>query len=190
MKYLTAVAVALAAVAAIAGATVDPARARSDLTEGDPSLAISGDQLKGLWNGADSLDNDELVLISSDNGEYYDADQTQPSSGDEKWIIVRFYYDGEVNYPWTLRWEAYTDSHWDYPCKVYVWDGTNPEHVHFELLDTGPYPIFTTPRSVTLPAMYWHTNDLGFDECLILITSHVLDGYKTMHVDVVEVWEQ
>ncbi|MGD8719769.1 MAG: hypothetical protein PVH29_13225 [Candidatus Zixiibacteriota bacterium] len=178
MKKGIVVLLALTAVAAWA-TDVNPWQARSDSTSGQPSAALSGNQVKALWDDGDALNSTQLSYISADEGTKYN-----PAGSDTwSWIMVRLKHANPAD-SYTLNWEAYTDSYDDYGMSVYVWDNASE---NWDWLDTGPQAIFTTARTVSLSSSYWYWNsDESAYVCLVLVEGRTVVGERDMHVDVVD----
>jgi hypothetical protein len=164
-----------------AAVDINPWQAKSNNTDGEPAAAVSGDQLKALWNAANGLSAEEKGWISSDNGTKYDA-YDAPDTWN--WIMVKLRYTAKAH-NFTGHWEAYTDAYADYACEVYVWD---PGENNFDLKDTGPSGvIFTTQRSFTIQPKYWvWTEEAGMYQCLILVQGRTEPNKRWLHVDVVD----
>jgi hypothetical protein len=118
---------------------INPWLARSDSTNGEPAAAVSGDQLKALWGGANALNAEERGFISSDNGTKYDA---WDGGYTWNWIMVKLRHTAKAH-NFIGHWEAYTDAYADYPCKVYVWDWAED---NFDFKDMGPTGLFLRPN--------------------------------------------
>ena len=178
MKKGIIVFLALAAVTAWAF-DVNPWKAKSDSTSGQPSAAVSGDQVKALWVNADWLNSTQKTHISTDDGNIYD----HSGNNTWHWIMVRLKHSAK-GHNFTGHWEAYTDAYSDYAMSVFVWDNADE---NWDWKDTGPQDDFTNARNFTIQPKYWNWDSgPGAYVCLILVQGRTRPGARNLHVDVVD----
>jgi len=161
---------------------VNPWQAKCNSTSGQPSAAVSGDQVKALWSAAVWLNNSQKTYISTDDGNIYD----HSGAYTWHWIMVKLAHSAKAH-NFTGHWEAHTDAYSDYPMYVYVWDNAGQ---NWDWKDTGPQSIFTTARNFTIAPGYWNWDpdcgESGAYVCLILVQGRTYSGARNVHVDVVD----